>query len=56
QKNINNSNKFKISFNRDALADYLNLNRSSMSRELSKMRNEGIIQFNKNEFELLLNN
>jgi len=54
QINKNNNNKFKIPFNRDALADFLNLNRSSMSRELSKMRNEGMIQFSKNEFEVLL--
>lgn len=50
----NNSNTFTIPFSRDALADYLNLNRSSMSRELSKMRNEGIIQFNKNRFKILI--
>ena len=50
----NKTNKFKIPFNRDALADFLNLNRSSMSRELSKMRDENIIKFNKNEFEILL--
>lgn len=50
----NKSNTFTIPFSRDALADYLNLNRSSMSRELSKMRNEGIIQFNKNRFKILI--
>jgi len=50
----NKNNKFTIPFNRDALSDFLNLNRSSMSRELSKMRNEGIIKFNKNEFEIIL--
>lgn len=53
QINIKKTNKFKIPFNREALADYLNLNRSSMSRELSKMRDEGIIKFNKNEFEIV---
>jgi CRP-like cAMP-binding protein len=54
QIDINKSNKFKIPFNRDALADFLNLNRSNMSRELSKMQTDGIIQFKKNEFEILL--
>lgn len=49
-----NSNRFKIPFNRDELADFLNLNRSSMSRELSKMRDEGIIEFTKNDFKILL--
>lgn len=46
--------KFSIPFNRDQLADYLNLNRSSMSRELCKMRDENIIKFEKNKFEVLL--
>lgn len=54
QINANKSNHFKIPFNRDALADFLNLNRSNVSRELSKMRDDGIIRFNKNEFEILL--
>jgi CRP-like cAMP-binding protein len=44
--------RFTIPFNREQLADYLNINRSSMSRELSKMRDEGIIKFNKNKFEI----
>lgn len=48
------SNKFQIPFDREALADFLNVNRSSMSRELSKMQEEGIIKFNKNKFEILL--
>jgi CRP-like cAMP-binding protein len=46
--------KFTILFNRDQLADYLNVNRSSMSRELCKMRDENIIKFEKNKFEVLL--
>lgn len=50
----NKSNKFKIPYNRESLADYLNLNRSSMSRELSKMQEEGIIKYNKNTFEILI--
>jgi CRP-like cAMP-binding protein len=45
--------KFTIPFNRDQLADYLNVNRSSMSRELCKMRDEAIIKFSKNKFEIL---
>lgn len=50
----NNSNTFTIPFSRDDLANYLNLDRSSVSRELSKMRNEGIIKFNKNKFKILI--
>ena len=45
--------KFNIPFNRQQLADYLSLDRSSMSRELGKMQAEGIIIVNKNTFELL---
>ena len=53
QKKNNNSNKFKISFDRDQLANYLCVNRSVLSHELSLMQKEGIIKFKKNEFEIL---
>lgn len=46
------SNTFKIPFNRQELADYLSVDRSAMSHELSKLKNEGIIEFNKSEFRL----
>lgn len=46
------SNTFKIPFNRQELADYLSVERSAMSHELSKLRDEGIIEFYKNEFIL----
>ena len=45
--------KFKIPFNRQQMADYLNLDRSALSKELGLMREEGILSFYKNEFELL---
>lgn len=47
------SSKFKIPLNRQELADYLNVNRSALSNELSKMRDEKILSFHKNEFVLL---
>ena len=47
------SNKFEIPFNRQDLADYLNVDRSAMSFELSKLKKEGIIEYSKNHFELL---
>lgn len=53
QKKNTNSNKFKISFDRDQLANYLCVNRSVLSHELSLMQQEGIIKFKKNEFEIL---
>ena len=45
--------KFTISFNREELAHYLCVDRSAMSNELCKMRDEGLIKFNRNEFEVL---
>lgn len=47
------SNIFDIRFNRQELADYLNVDRSAMSFELSKLQREGLIKYNKNRFELL---
>ena len=43
---------FEISFNRQELADYLNIDRSAMSFEMSKLKNEGLIDFEKNKFSL----
>lgn len=48
----NRSNIFEIPFNRQDLADYLNIDRSAMSFELSKMQKEGYIKFEKNKFML----
>lgn len=48
-----NKSKFIIPFNRQQLADFLSVDRSAMSNELCKMRNEGIIRFDKNVFTLL---
>jgi CRP/FNR family transcriptional regulator, dissimilatory nitrate respiration regulator len=41
---------FTIPLNRSELADYLYVDRSSLSRELGKMRDEGIIEFKRNHF------
>ncbi len=46
------SSTFEINFNRQELADYLNIDRSAMSFEMSKLKNEGIIEFEKNKFVL----
>lgn len=48
-----NTNSFEIPFSRKQLADYLNADRSALSNELCKLRDEGIIRFEKNHFELL---
>ena len=43
---------FSIPFSRVQLADYLNLDRSALSKELCKMRDEGLLTFEKNRFAL----
>ena len=43
---------FTIPFDRQQLADYLAVDRSAMSNELSKMQKDGLISFRKNEFTL----
>lgn len=48
-----NSSSFTIPFNRQQLADFLSVDRSAMSNELCKMRDEGLLRFEKNQFELL---
>ena len=48
----NKSNVFEIPFNRQDLADYLNIDRSAMSFELSKMQKDGLIKVEKNKFAL----
>ena len=47
------SSDFTVPFNRQQLADYLCVDRSAMSNELCKMRDEGMIRFEKSRFELL---
>ena len=47
------SGAFAIPFNRQELAEYLSVDRSAMSKELSKMQEEGILTFRRNQFELL---
>ncbi len=47
------SSSFTVPFNRQQLADYLCVDRSAMSNELCKMRDEGMIKFEKSRFELL---
>jgi len=47
------SSSFDIPFDRQELADYLEVERSGLSAEISKLRREGIIRNQKNHFELL---
>ncbi len=53
EANRQGSNYFDIPFNRQQLADFLSVDRSAMSNELCKLRDEGLIEFNKSHFKLL---
>jgi CRP/FNR family transcriptional regulator, dissimilatory nitrate respiration regulator len=53
QKKNAGTNVFSIPYNREQLADFLFVDRSALSNELCKMRDEGLIRFQKNRFELL---
>ena len=44
---------FDIPFDRQQLADFLSVDRSAMSKELGKLRREGILVFRKNHFQLM---
>lgn len=44
--------EFDIPFNRQQLADYLNVDRSALSNELSKMTKEGLLVVNRNHFQI----
>ena len=45
--------EFDIPFDRQQLADYLNLERTNMSKELTRMKRDGIIECKKSHFKLL---
>lgn len=49
----NGSREFEIPFNRQQLADYLSVDRSAMSNELSKMQRDGLLKVQRNHFLLL---
>jgi CRP-like cAMP-binding protein len=52
QARRHSSRTFDISFNRQELADYLSVERSALSAEMSKLKAEGMIDYRKNHFEL----
>ena len=47
------SSSFTIPYDRQALADYLGVERSAMSSEIGKLRKEGIIECQKSHFTIL---
>lgn len=46
------SSKILLPFDRQQLADYLNLDRSALSKELGKMKKDGLITYRKNQVEI----
>lgn len=52
QAESKSSDTFTISFNRNELADYLCVDRSAMSRELGRMKKEGLLDYHKKTFSL----
>ena len=52
---IEKSSSFDIPYSRQQLADYLCVDRSALSHELSKLQKCGMIRYSKNHFELLEN-
>ncbi|MBQ8619343.1 MAG: Crp/Fnr family transcriptional regulator [Clostridia bacterium] len=53
QQKQSGMHRFTIPFDRQALADYLGVERSAMSAELGRMKRAGLIDYRKNEFEIL---
>lgn len=53
QAKLNDSSSFTIPFDRQELADFLQVDRSGLSTEISKLRAEGVIECKKSNFKLL---
>ena len=56
QAKLRGSNNFTIPFDRQELADYLGVERSAMSAELSRMRQEGLVDYKKSWFKVQRSN
>lgn len=53
QAKLQGSNSFTIPYDRQALADYLEVDRSAMSAEIGKLRRDGVIDCQRSQFTLL---
>ena len=47
-----NANELTVPFNRQGFADYLGVDRSALSAELSRMKRDGLLDYEKNRFTL----
>ena len=52
----NKSSEFEIPYNRQQLADYLGVDRSGLSVQLCRLRDEGMLTFHKNKIRLIHKN
>lgn len=50
---VSGSREFTIAYDRQELADYLGVERSAMSAELSKLQKDGVLETNRSKFRLL---
>ena len=50
---VQKESAFQIPYSRQQLADFLCVERSALSHELSRMQSDGLIRYRKNHFELL---
>ena len=53
QAKLHQSDSFTIPYDRQGLADYLEVERSAMSAEISKLRKDGLIECDRSAFRLL---
>ena len=53
QISVQGTNDIKIPLDRQQLADYLGVDRTALSKELGKMRDDGLLTFHKNEFHII---
>ena len=53
QAKLHGRNSFTIPYDRQELADYLEVDRSGLSAEISKLRREGVLESDRNRFTLL---
>ncbi|MDR1604971.1 MAG: Crp/Fnr family transcriptional regulator [Gracilibacteraceae bacterium] len=54
QSRLHGSGEFALPFDRQGLADYLSVERSALSAEMSRLKAEGVINYRKSHFELLI--
>lgn len=54
QISLQGSYDIRIPLDRQQLVDYLGVERTALSKELGKMRKEGLLEFRKNEFHIIV--